>query len=70
MKTIFADKNLLTLFASTFLFFLNEALLLPTLPVHLASIGYSHTRIGIVLGAFALGVLLFRPGSIASRFSF
>ncbi len=61
MKTIIENKNLLILFASTFLFFLNEALLLPTLPVHLASIGYSHTRIGIVLGAFALGVLLFRP---------
>ncbi len=61
MKYIVENKNLLILFVSTFLFFLNEALLLPTLPVHLASIGYSHTRIGIVLGAFALGVLLFRP---------
>ncbi|MCP3955908.1 MAG: MFS transporter [Desulfobacterales bacterium] len=61
MKYIVKNRNLLILFTSTFLFFLNEALLLPTLPVHLASIGYSHTRIGIVLGAFALGVLLFRP---------
>ena len=61
MKKIVADRNLLALFASTFLFFLNEALLLPTLPIHLASIGYTHTRIGVVLGAFALGVLLFRP---------
>ncbi len=61
MKIILANKNLLTLFASTFLFFLNEALLLPTLPVYLSSIGYTNTQIGIVLGAFALGVLLFRP---------
>ena len=61
MPYIFKNKNLLILFASTFLFFLNEAMLLPTLPVHLASIGYTNTRIGIVLGAFALGVLLFRP---------
>ena len=61
MKTIVGDRNLLALFAATFLFFFNEALLLPTLPIHLAAIGYSHTRIGIVLGAFALGVLLFRP---------
>ena len=61
MRYIFEDRNLLILFASTFMFFTNEALLLPTLPVHLSSIGYSNTQIGIVLGAFALGVLLFRP---------
>ncbi len=61
MKYIVENKNLLILFASTFLFFLNEAMLLPTLPVHLASIGYTNTQIGIILGAFALGVLLFRP---------
>lgn len=61
MKYIIENKNLLILFTSTFLFFLNEAMLLPTLPVHLSSIGYTNTQIGIVLGAFALGVLLFRP---------
>lgn len=61
MKYIVENKNLLVLFTSTFLFFLNEAMLLPTLPVHLSSIGYTNTQIGIVLGAFALGVLLFRP---------
>ncbi len=61
MKYSIENKNLLILFTSTFLFFLNEALLLPTLPVHLSSIGYTNTQIGIVLGAFALGVLLFRP---------
>lgn len=63
MKYIVENRNLLILFASTFLFFSNEALLLPTLPVHLSSIGYSNTQIGIVLGVFALGVLLFRPFS-------
>ncbi len=61
MKYIIENKNLLILFTSTFLFFLNEAMLLPTLPVHLSSIGYTNTQIGLVLGAFALGVLLFRP---------
>jgi len=61
MKYIIENKSLLILFTSTFLFFLNEALLLPTLPVHLSSVGYTNTQIGIVLGAFALGVLLFRP---------
>lgn len=61
MNYIFRQKDLLILFASTFLFFTSEALFLPTLPVYLSSVGYSNFRIGCVLGAFALGVLLFRP---------
>jgi len=61
MKYILNDKNLSVLFVSTFLFFTNEALLLPTLPLYLSGAGYSNTMIGIVLGSFALGVLLARP---------
>jgi len=61
MKYILKDRNLSILFVSTFLFFTNEALFLPTLPLHLSNGGYSNTKIGIVLGAFALGVLLTRP---------
>jgi MFS family permease len=61
MKYILRDRNLTVLFVSTFLFFTNEALFLPTLPLHLSAAGYSNTRIGIVLGAFALGVLFSRP---------
>ena len=61
MKYIVRDRNLSILFVSTFLFFTNEALFLPTLPLHLSAAGYSNTRIGIVLGAFALGVLFTRP---------
>jgi len=61
MKYILKDRNLSILFVSTFLFFTNEALFLPTLPLYLSNGGYSNTRIGIVLGAFALGVLLTRP---------
>ena len=61
MKYILRDRNLSILFVSTFLFFTNEALFLPTLPLHLSAAGYSNTRIGIVLGAFALGVLFTRP---------
>jgi len=61
MKYILRDKNLSILFASTFLFFTNEALLLPTLPIHLSTVGYNNTQIGIILGAFALGVLIVRP---------
>mgnify|MGYP006415868759 CR=1 FL=1 len=61
MKYILRDRNLSILFVSTFLFFTNEALFLPTLPLYLSGAGYSNTMIGIVLGAFALGVLLARP---------
>jgi len=61
MKYILRDRNLIILFVSTFLFFTNEALFLPTLPLYLSAAGYSNTRIGIVLGAFALGVLITRP---------
>ncbi len=61
MKYIIQDKNLTILFLTTFLFFLNEALLLPTLPVFLHEASYNNLKIGIVLGSFALGVLLARP---------
>jgi len=61
MKYILRNRNLSILFVSTFLFFTNEALFLPTLPLYLSGAGYSNTMIGIVLGAFALGVLLARP---------
>ncbi len=36
---------------------------MPTLPLYLSGVDYSNTMIGIVLGAFALGVLLARPMS-------
>lgn len=69
MKLIFAHRHLTILFISTFLFFTNEALFLPTLPLHLAESGYSNLGIGIILGAFALGVLVSRPltGFITDR---
>ncbi len=61
MRIIFSHKNLTILFLSTFLFFTNEALFLPTLPLYLSTAGYSNFKIGTVLGAFALGVLFTRP---------
>ncbi len=61
MKPIFGSKNLSILFLSTFLFFTNEALFLPTLPLYLSTAGYTNFKIGTVLGAFALGVLFTRP---------
>lgn len=61
MKSVFRSRDLTILFISTFLFFSNEALFLPTLPLYLSGAGYSNFRIGTVLGAFALGVLFSRP---------
>jgi len=61
MKIIFKDRDLCILFFSTLLFFFNESVFLPTLPIHLSKAGYSNFQIGIVLAAFALGVLVFRP---------
>jgi len=34
---------------------------MPTLPLYLSELGYSHLALGSVLGAFALGVLALRP---------
>ncbi len=54
MKTILQNKNLTILFASTFLFFCNEAMFLPTMPLYLLKAGYTNTEIGIIQGSFAL----------------
>ena len=69
MKTILQNKNLTILFASTFLFFCNEAMFLPTMPLYLLKAGYTNMEIGIIQGSFAMGVLLFRPlsGFITDR---
>ena len=61
MRYILKDRNLLLLFIVSFLFFLNETILLPVLPMVLHSLDYSNTEIGMTLGAFALGVVIFRP---------
>ena len=61
MKSIFQNQNLTKLFISTFLFFTNEAIFLPTLPLYLSKAGYTNTAVGMILGAFAFGVLTFRP---------
>ncbi|WP_439637812.1 MFS transporter [Gloeomargarita lithophora] len=53
--------NLGRLFGSALLFWLGLTLLLPTLPLYLDEVlGASDSQIGWVIGAFALGMLLFR----------
>lgn len=62
-------RSLLSLFVSGLLFWASLAALLPTLSLYLQDIGASKPEIGIVMGAFAIGLLLFRPwlGQMADR---
>jgi MFS family permease len=63
LETIDAElrKNLLMLFAAGLFFWSGLASLLPTLPLYIEHIGASKQEIGIVMGSFAIGMLLFRP---------
>lgn len=61
MRCILKNLNLLFLFVASGLFFFNEMLLMPTLPLYLSELGYSNLALGAVLGAFTLGVLAMRP---------
>ena len=54
-------RNLLVLFAAGLLFWSSMASLLPTLPLYVEDIGASKQQIGIVMGSFAIGLLLCRP---------
>ncbi|MUG95357.1 MFS transporter [Scytonema sp. UIC 10036] len=53
-------RNLLFSFAAGLFFWSGSASLLPTLPFYLAQYGATNQEIGIVMGSFALGLLLFR----------
>lgn len=59
-KDIFT-KQLLLNWIIRILFFSSLSALLPTLPNYLNDIGGNNSQIGLVMSAFALGVLLFRP---------
>ena len=62
-------KNLLMLFAAGLFFWSGLASLLPTLPLYIEHIGASKQEIGVVMGSFAIGVLLVRPsmGALADN---
>lgn len=53
--------NLLILFTAGLLFWSSTATFLPTLPLYIEDVGASKQEIGIVMGGFAIGLLLFRP---------
>jgi MFS family permease len=56
-----ARKQLLILFSTALLFWMGAAILLPTIPIHLEGIGFLPSDIGIIIGAYAIGLLLVRP---------
>ncbi|MBD2299518.1 MFS transporter [Nostoc sp. FACHB-190] len=62
-------RNLLILFAAGLLFWSSTAAFLPTLPLYIQDVGGSKQEIGIVMGGFAIGLLLFRPmlGKLADQ---
>lgn len=54
-------RNLLVLFTAGLLFWSSLTCLLPTLPLYIEDAGGDKQAIGIVMGAFAVGLLLARP---------
>ena len=54
-------RNLLALFATGLLFWSSLAALLPTLPLYVEQVGGTKQQIGLVMGAFAIGLLSSRP---------
>lgn len=58
--TLSQKKNLAILGISGLLFWISLTSLLPTLPTYIADIGGSNHQIGLVMGSFAIGLLLFR----------
>lgn len=54
------QRNLQVLFAAGLLFWSSLSSLLPTLPLYIKDVGATQQQIGIVIGSFAIGLLLFR----------
>lgn len=62
-------QNLLVLFAAGLLFWASLASLLPTLPLYVQDVGGTIQQVGLVMGAFAIGLILCRPtlGKLADQ---
>lgn len=62
-------RSLACLFAAGLLFWTSLASLLPTLSLYIKETGSSDFQVGVVMGAFAIGLLVFRPwlGQLADR---
>lgn len=55
------SKNFILICISNFLYFGSFYLLLPTLPQYVGTLGGTTTQIGLVMGAFTLSSVVFRP---------
>jgi MFS family permease len=53
-------RSLFVLFATGLLFWMSIGILLPTLPAYLEKIGINQQQIGLIIGAFAIGLLATR----------
>lgn len=64
-------RNLQILFGAGLLFWSSLASLLPTLPLYIEDVGATRQQIGLVMGCFAIGLLLFRSlvGRLADQHS-
>lgn len=64
-------RNLQVLFTAGLLFWSSLASLLPTLPLYIEEVGATKQQIGLVMGCFAIGLLLFRSllGNLADQHS-
>jgi MFS family permease len=62
-------RNLLILFCAGLSFWSSLTALLPVLPLYIEDVGANKQQIGMVMGCFAIGLLLFRPwlGQLADR---
>ncbi|MEB3293206.1 MAG: MFS transporter [Synechococcales bacterium] len=56
-----SQRDLSSLFASGLLFWACMASMLPVLPLYIKDGGASDHEVGLVMGSFAIGLLLFRP---------
>lgn len=62
-------RSLLVLFVAGLLFWCSIGSLLPTVPIYIEELGYNKQQVGLVMGSFAIGLLLFRRllGKLADR---
>lgn len=56
-----ARRDVALLFGALGAFYLSISMLLPTLPLYVVDLGGSPVQVGLVAGAFSIGVLLARP---------
>lgn len=69
-RSVSTSSTYLKLYALTFLFYSSYPLLNVIIPLHSDQIGATNSRIGVIMGAYTLTCLLFRPiaGHVVQRY--